>query len=235
MQKVWSRIVRATVRATEVTYSRANGWHPHIHVLARLGKCETWTRSDRDALFARWRDAVVDELGPQAEPTAQRGLHFTREFDASVAPAHYLTKLGLELSNQGKEGRRPGSVSTWRLAELAAEGDESARRLWHAYVTSTKGHQMIRLDDRAQEHARWWLFCNAVATDGEGEPARVTDVELWPEEVAVLRRGECFQPSLVDDVLRGCETESDARAEVARWVSWSAKVSTPNPGAEPGP
>jgi hypothetical protein len=73
-----------------------------------------------------------------------------------------------------------------------------------------------------------------VATDDDGGPASITDVELWPEEVAVLRRGEHFHPSLVDDVLRACETTTDVRGEVARWVQWSAAVSASPLGEEAG-
>ena len=137
VQALWSEKVEASVRATETTHSRANGWHPHSHVLLHGSN---WTRSERQVLFNRWRRVVVDELGTVATPTAEHGLHWTPWFDASSAPTAYLTKVGLELSGAGKEGRWGSAL---RLGHRGGSG--SRRRGRRAAVA--------RLCRRDQGHA----------------------------------------------------------------------------------
>ncbi len=217
IQELWGHKVSASVRATEVTHGMRHGRHPHIHVLLR---CSKWSREERRMLFERWARAVVDELGDDARPTAAHGLDFTDVFDAACAPSRYLAKLGLELTGTAKEGRG-GSRSPWQLAADASDGDPQSVKLWHDYVASTKGHQMIRLDDRAQQHARWWAFANAVATDGDGGPSCIREVDLWPEDVRALRIAERSHATMLDDILSACE-QSEHPQEAARdWVTWA--------------
>lgn len=219
LQRIWTAKVSASVRATECTHGCRHGWHPHIHVLLRS---KEWTSDERAVLFQRWHAAVLRELGEAALPTAAHGLDFTDVFDAATAPTRYLTKLGLELTGTAKEGKR-GSRTPWELAQDAADGDPQSVKLWRDFVDATKGHQMIRLDDRAQTHAKWFALMNAIARDDEFDgPSPVREFELWPEEVAALRRGERRHPTLLEDVLRDAETTEDPEGALRRWVSWSS-------------
>jgi hypothetical protein len=219
MQRIWADRVSASVRATEVTHSRANGFHPHLHVLMRS---KFWSRDARATLQKRWERAVVEHLGERARPTARRGLHWSCEFDSEDTPAHYLTKLGLEVSGAAKEGRG-GSRSHWQLAMDAAKPDaQHDVRLWREFVMSTKGRQAIRLDPRAESAARTWLeatAANARALAGEQETADaspVREVELWPDEVQALRWGERHHPALLDDLLADAEQTGDPAGAMRR-------------------
>jgi hypothetical protein len=232
VEDLWSSHVTASVRATEVTHGTRHGWHPHIHALLRS---DMWPRADREVLQARWSRAVIEHLGPEATPTARRGLWWSPSFDASIASGFYLTKLGLEIVGSGKSGRGREHRSQWELAADAAEGrDRRDVALWHEFIDGTKGRQMIRLDDRAKAAAREWLEAQREArdlVDGDGDlvegetfDSRPREVALWDVDVAALaklRHAEAHHPSLLDDVLRDAEATGDPEAAVRRWVSWA--------------
>lgn len=215
---LWQQHVTASVMATEVTHSRANGWHPHVHALVRSGM---WGRSARAELFTLWENAIVDELGEAARPTSERGVHWTSSFDSAIVPAHYLCKLGLEVTGTAKDGRGSESRSHWQLASDAATGETRDVNLWHEFTSGTKGTQAIRLDDRAAAAAARWSQEQQTSHVGDGELAQVVEdhrsqlveVELWPDEVKALRWGERSHPALLDDLL--AEAEQTGEPEVA--------------------
>jgi Replication protein len=215
VQRLWSEHVTASVRATEVTYG-ANGWHPHVHVLIRT---ERWTRQEKAVVAEKWRQCIVAVLGSDATPNSY-GIHWSDEFDSEAAPSRYLTKLGLELGGHGKEGRR-GGRSQWQLAVEAAQGERQAVRLWQEYSLATKGHRMVSLDSRAATWAtEYTKIAGSAVDDGDAKPSKVLDIDLWPEDVAALRRGERKHATLIDDVLRACETSNDPEATFREWIRW---------------
>jgi hypothetical protein len=214
-RELWQQHVSASVMATEVTHSRANGWHPHIHAMVRS---HFWGRSAREELFHLWSEAIVAQLGDDARPTSTRGVHWTAAFDSSVVPVHYLTKLGLEVTGTAKDGRGSTSRSHWQLAADAATGEVRDVKLWHEFTSGTKGTQAIRLDDRAAAAAERWLeeqrdahtkIVDGQVVGGDAPEQRVREVELWPDEVAALRWGERAHPRLLDELLADAESTQD--------------------------
>lgn len=226
-RELWQEHVSASVMATEVTHSRANGWHPHIHAMVRS---HFWGRSAREALFDEWSEGIVEQLGEDARPTSERGVHWTAAFDSSVVPVHYLTKLGLEVTGHAKDGRGSTSRSHWQLAADAATGEVRDVKLWHEFTMGTKGTQAIRLDDRAASAAERWLeeqrdkgtrIEDGQVVDGDAPEQRVREVELWPDEVAALRWGERRHPRLLDELLADAEATQDPGEALRRALARS--------------
>lgn len=158
IQALWSENVSASVRATEITWSHENGWHPHLHVILRTPE---WSEDDRAALFDRFRACVVRELGERHAPNIEHGIVWSDplelckglELDESQHRlSRYLFKLGLEIAGFGKTGKR--TRTSWQLAELAASGDDRAKKLWWEFQAATRGRRMIEMDDRAARFAK---------------------------------------------------------------------------------
>lgn len=125
-----------TVRGLEVTYG-ANGWHPHLHVLA-------FTRHDvpenvQLELREAWIAAVTRKLGPQHAPTFERGLD-VRE----TSCAEYLAKLGLEVASiESKAPRGAASRTPWQIAKDAAAGDKQSAQLWRTFCRDMLGARQL--------------------------------------------------------------------------------------------
>jgi hypothetical protein len=218
IQRVWSERVTASVRAAEVTFG-ANGWHPHLHVLARSTE---WTDDEKDALLVRYARAIERELGKDFRPSDARGVVWSVPFDADEADAEkraaYLTKLGLEVAGVGKHGRA-GGLSPWELAERAVAGDERAKSRWWEYFEATRGRRMVELDDRA----------SAAADRAEAAKARLdepehvdppTIIEVKRDDVRALRRLErrgLF--GIMATLLEAAET--GGAPAVAEWIAYA--------------
>lgn len=207
----WHAHVRATVRATELTYG-GNGWHPHLHVFARLSGTEV---PDKLEIAQLWR-AMVEKVGGAAfVPELEVGAHWSaaRKADGDLA-ASYASKLCWEATGAGK----PAARSVWALLERAALGDEPARALWEEYVWATKGRRAIELDDRcvAAALARKQRECSG----GEQQECFQSSAELVlveREEIALLRMYESVEPGVFDRVLGDAETDG-AKAALSKWL-----------------
>lgn len=92
VQRIWKKRVFGSVRAIEVTHGE-NGWHPHLHIVLLTTE---WSAAELAILERAWCDAVLDELGEQAEPERTIGLRWTEERPNT---AYYLSKLGLEMTH----------------------------------------------------------------------------------------------------------------------------------------
>lgn len=82
------------VRSVEITHSRKNGWHVHVHALLmtekRLSKDERETLENR--MFERWKNAAL-RAGFQA-PTRERGIKLVEAMNSNntAAIGEYLAK-----------------------------------------------------------------------------------------------------------------------------------------------
>lgn len=217
-QRLWSERVSASIRTSEMTVGFPNGWHPHIHMLIRS---KPWPVDDRRELFQRWSSAIVAELGASAAPSVRRGVDLTACFDSSAAPSLYLTKMGLELTGQGKHGRN-GRWSPVDLAQRAVAGEKLAAALWREYCVATKGHQAIRLDDRASTAADAWLEAQKSDHEMGGESSVPVEVRLDMLAMQKLRNGERKHPTLLDDLLRDCEQSASPETTVREWIRYSS-------------
>jgi len=140
------------VRALDATHGDA-GWHPHLHCLA-LYRGDPPGEDWRSELAVRWADAVRAELGELAVP---RSDEVGVRWDSAIRP-DYLLKLGLEVVGAGERVTRLAGrlrVSTWQIAELAAEefcsrhaGWGATSRgpwtgLWRDWVAGTRGARAL--------------------------------------------------------------------------------------------
>lgn len=149
IQRLWKKRVFGSVRAIEVTHG-ANGWHPHLHIVLLTTE---WTAAELATLERAWCDAVLDELGEQAEPERTIGLRWTEQRPNS---AYYLSKLGLEMTHvAAKRARGITSRNQWDIARDAVNGDARSVALWKEYETAMKGVRCIEMDERMADMSRY--------------------------------------------------------------------------------
>lgn len=139
---------RGSVTALEVTYG-ANGWHPHLHVLAFFEPvaASTW-RSFEAAAKTRWLSVLAAE---GATATYEHGLDI-RDADSEVY--EYLSKWGKLPTGTGwtldrevakspvKQGHADG-LTPWQLLEAYGAGDERAGRLFQEYNAAFRGKAQL--------------------------------------------------------------------------------------------
>lgn len=157
---VWKRMRRdygltGYIRATEVTWSESNGWHPHLHCLLLTGRRLDDAEVQRlgDEIHGRWARYVRSATGRM--PDREHGVDVQRVDEGGGLVSEYVTAL----QDEGKHG------STWTASAEMARGDvkkarhglvpfellddecglpEPRRRaLWLEYVKATKGRRCI--------------------------------------------------------------------------------------------
>lgn len=152
----WAKAVKkhgimGALVSPEVTWSRVNGWHYHIHMGVVLkGKPENKgdveaTEADASEagewLVARYRDYIEKEGGTALRKAQDVTLIWRRD-DA----ADYLAKgtAGWEVASAGatkqaKTGKKRIGMTPWDLAARAALGDRSAAALFREYAATMPG------------------------------------------------------------------------------------------------
>lgn len=132
------------VVSEEITYG-ANGWHPHFHILLFLTDSDCKGRYFHERwLQKRWAQ-VLDDVGEYARE--EIGAVLT-EIDSEAVD--YTAKAnngwGLSAEMAGKEAKqgRKGSLTPSQLLDVAAKGNEKAKRLYQEYGYATKGRHWIR-------------------------------------------------------------------------------------------
>ncbi len=137
------------IRATEVTWAEANGWHPHVHAVLLLERPIGEAQADdlRAWLLGRW--------GGVCERRGFGTLSAAHGVDVQVvrsAPelAGYLTKVdggwgaGHELARGDvKVGRVHGLVPAQLLGEFIETGEVRFKLLWQEYERATFGKRAI--------------------------------------------------------------------------------------------
>lgn len=156
------------IRATEITWGEANGWHPHLHILLffsepvsprMLAAFKTW-------LADRWKSRVLKE--GLRQPTKVRGVDLRAVDKGGKMVAQYLAKIQegyadtdrsanvhLELA-RGDMKTRKESVAVRKKAgrelrlmpfemldpeEVCALPKRRAEALWAEYVRATSGRR----------------------------------------------------------------------------------------------
>jgi hypothetical protein len=138
-----------TIRAVEVTWGEANGWHPHNHVVMLFER--PLSDQERQELW-RWlhnRWAGVLRSKGLGSITEAHGVDL-RPVTGDVL-GEYLTKVeggwtaGLELARGDAKGGKRGGITPFEiLAQLAVTGEVEWRDLWTEYETATFGKVCIR-------------------------------------------------------------------------------------------
>lgn len=180
------------IRALEVTYGDANGWHPHVHELWLTAKKLTraQVRLVQKEIFEAWRVACVSAgLG---EPNRKQGVTFIEAESAQ----EYVTKfgrepkwgVGSELAKSHTKRGRLSSMTPFDLLRLAGEGDARAGALFRTFATAFYGarqlfwsrglKKLFGIDEVSDEEA-------AELEEGEAELVTRLTADQWR---AVLRQ-----------------------------------------------
>ncbi len=138
-----------SIRAVEVTWGEANGWHPHNHVVMVFERA--LTVEEREAfwqwLHNRW-GGVLAGLG-LGRISEAHGVD-VRQVTGDVL-GEYLAKVeggwtaGLELARGDVKKSKRGGVTPFELlGDFAATGDVASKRLWLEYEEATFGKRWLR-------------------------------------------------------------------------------------------
>lgn len=188
----------ANVAALEVTFGRANGWHPHKHVIyfSSLALTDAERLALEAELVSRWL-AMLESMGYDA--TKQHGMRVQL---ANDAVAQYVAKFGREPSKPvwnieheatksgQKLGRSDGEhCSPWQLLELAADGEPWAVAAFKEYGAAMHGKRQLVWG----KGSRQALGLTQEATDEELAEERLEDAVIlasltWPQYKQVLKR-----------------------------------------------
>ena len=132
--------VVGTVRAVEVTYGNANGWHPHVHELLFLDLPVVLADLEED-LSRIWKFAAV-RAGLQP-PSRAHGLTVQ---DGSKA-AKYASKWGLE-SELTQWHRKHGKIESRTpfdlLRDVISSLDDHAAHLFREYAEAFHGRHQLQ-------------------------------------------------------------------------------------------
>jgi len=136
------------IRALEVKYGDANGWHPHFHDLWLCSREVSQQEIDliQKNLFDLWSKYCVKHgLG---RPSEEHGVLITRTYSAD----EYLTKFGRD-QNWGagremthantKKGHDLKRLTPWDFLHLHANGDTSKDYLFQDYASAMFGARQL--------------------------------------------------------------------------------------------
>jgi hypothetical protein len=132
------------IKGVELTWSGANGWHPHLHVLGFFAGAFDVVAFERE-LWALW-SAQLGRVGRSC--TRAHGLKVQQGF----TNAHkYVTKIGRqwgladELARANQKRGRGGRYSPPDLLRACRDGDlAGARVLFVEYVEALRGRHMFQ-------------------------------------------------------------------------------------------
>lgn len=160
-----------SVRSLEVTYSAANGWHPHLHELVFFSDAVD-VGAFLDFLRLRWIK-VLQASGATASYLAGLDARFAKRDIAD-----YIAKFGAdprwtsahELSKHVVKRGRAASVTPLDLLSKARQGDAGASALWQEYALGMSG----------RHHLQWSRGLRSRLGIGE----QVSDAELAQDDSA---------------------------------------------------
>ena len=138
--------VEGYLRALEINYGLANGWHPHFHFLFFLEREVTQDEADKfcDFLYKRWCDALLKLTDASHLPSSEHGIDVKVIKGDGKVLGTYVSKfmdIGAEVSCiEAKNGRRPEHFNAFQLLDIR---EPWADARWNEYVKATKGRRSI--------------------------------------------------------------------------------------------
>lgn len=235
------------VRAWEVTYGEANGWHPHWHVLVFFDKPLTPEQGDalEEVIYEAWSTALQD-VGAYL-PDREHGVRLDLSGHGEGGPlARYLMKYqdgkaawttAAEMTRTdtkaGRDGHRtPFEIARVLLTEDAADDDRAQTvRLWQEYETAARGMRALYWSNGLRKRLAALVELDT-RTDGEiaaeerqGEALAVILADPWHQHIA-RRKGRSLQ------LLKAAEKggQDKVRALVESWgLVWGRDVLPPPP------
>jgi hypothetical protein len=137
--------ILGSIKSLECTYSQANGFHPHLHVLEALeGKLSGFEYQEYCARLSYIFRCEVDKLKRYSHP--DHGVDFRRSYD-NLGSADYVAKWGLsdELTRGvSKFGMFKGNYTPFELLrEYGCTGNRWASSAFVQYYFAFKGHHQL--------------------------------------------------------------------------------------------
>ena len=144
------RLYAGQVRAFDLTYGEANGWHPHYHSVMFFDP--STTEDQRQAYLRRARDRYIVALKKAGRNASASSIGWdVRQITTNNDISSYLAKVeggwgaGLELTRSDLK-KSHGGRTAWDLLRAASEdGDMDASRLWWEYEAATKGKALVQV------------------------------------------------------------------------------------------
>ena len=139
--------VEGEIKGYEVTYSKNNGWHWHLHTVIFYASDEDIT-AQKQVLTDIWRRCLVKN--GYRNPTGKALESFNENALDIMADCHssdYLTKAGCGVWGADKEIALGGwhkESDGLRPVDLALSDDKAARSLWVEYALATRNIHRIR-------------------------------------------------------------------------------------------
>jgi hypothetical protein len=178
------------IRALDITWGEAHGWHPHLHaVLLFEQPLSDEERAELLAwIHAKWSKVCADKGFGIVHPRYGVDLQAVR---SASDVANYTAKVeggwgaGLELARGDlKRSRADKGMTPWEiLAELAETGETRWAHLWLEYEAATKGKRAIVWGRGLQER----LGVKVDQTDEELAASEGADIGLLMAEVPLSR------------------------------------------------
>lgn len=212
------------IRALEVTYSRLNGWHPHLHLLVYLPAA---THDDLsvfgEAFRAEWENALA-KVGLTCN---RRGFQLD---NTNARVAEYVAKWGklpgwdeaAEVTKSHVKHGRQAHATPFDLLRLAAEDDGEAATLFQEFALAFKGRSQLRATPGLAEKllGRQLLSDEEAAEDGEGDRR---DLALlyrsgWRKVISQDARAELLHSLDAGDVDELAELLDALSITPAEWV-----------------
>ncbi len=134
------------VRAIDVTFGVASGFHAHLHPLLFLARSHEGKVGRRELaainaeLFKRWCSIVRRRMGEKYVPNEDHGVLLKPCYRAD-----YLVKMGVSLEVTGSFSKtaKNGNCSMLEIAVRAADGDERFREVFRTYARGMKGAKFL--------------------------------------------------------------------------------------------
>lgn len=129
------------VRGTDITFSNANGWHPHMHIVVLVPPGRDVAECC-ERLLALWRAALA-KLGGSAERVA---LDWSRCGDLAKSLAYTLKGCAAALSEAVSPGSKSGKfgLTVGDLGEaVRVNHDKRAGRLLVEVALALKGRRLV--------------------------------------------------------------------------------------------
>lgn len=230
--RAWKRFVErwgiaGEVKASEVTHSERNGWHPHAHNLTFFHAPISEDRREEfeSDLYDAWKAVCIRADLPT--PSREHGVHVLwydlgKGSTAKVAADYVAGWAAIqELTGApSKAGRRSGR-SQWALLEDASRGDARAGELWLEYAAVFHGRQQLRWSKGLRNQLKKQeLFDSDLLDEGLAEARLV--VTLSRDQWGVICRGRSQEWIL-------CVVEQEG-GEAVRGAINSVLASIPMPG-----
>jgi len=177
------------VRALELTWGTANGWHPHYHVIffLDLNVCpDAWFQE-----MQRCWDRVVGINGGSTH--TDYALKMSKVYDADEAAA-YQQKWGIELS-----AKKEGGVSDWSIASEMTRGQIAKKTLAPGERLTPFGMMAMMFSDSERGPAYWQYLLKEYGLAIRGQRQLVWSRVPDPRKIAEVTTSDDDQESLLAD------------------------------------